>query len=83
MQVVMTRGIAAKMNADREFTEFIEQSLRRYFNRDWGDTCKEDWKMNDNALKYKNDRIVASYNEIFIITEHDHSVTTILLKEEY
>lgn len=79
----MTRGIAAKMNEDREFTEFIERSLRRYFNRDWGDTCKEDWKMNDNALKHGNNRIVASYDNIFIITEHDHSVTTILLKEEY
>lgn len=86
-QWVMTRGINSKMEKDKEFAKFVFESVRRYVYQDWGDTCKEDWKMNDDAVKHGDDRIVAKYNnscgDIFIITEWDRSATTILLTEEY
>jgi len=82
-QWVITRGINAKMKEDEKFAEFIIDCYGRYLNQDWGDTCEEDSKLNDAAVKNGNDRIVAKYDNIFIITEWDRSVTTILFTEEY
>ena len=81
--LVVTRGIAERIKKDEEFSKFVVESHLRYLRQDWGDTCEEDWKLNDNAVKNGNDRIVAKYGNIFIITEWDRSVTTILFTEEY
>lgn len=80
---VMARGINVKMKEDEKFAQFVMDCYGRYLKQDWGDTCKEDWKMNDYAVKNGNDRIVARYGNIFIITEWDRSVTTILFTHEY
>ena len=82
-QWVMTRGIAAKMKEDKGFARFVYDCVARYAHKDWGDTCEDDWKLNDDAVKSGDDRIVAKYDNIFIITEWDRSVTTILFLEEY
>lgn len=81
--LVATRAVAARVNKDEEFAKFVAKSFGRYMRHDWGDTCEEDSKLNDEAVKYGNDRIVAKYDNIFIITEWDRSVTTILFTEEY
>lgn len=85
-QTVMTRGIADKIEKDDKFAEFVKSSLEKYINCDWGDTCTEDKANNNYALK-TNDRILAVYKSsdttIWIITEWDRSVTTILFPEEY
>ena len=39
--------------------------------------------MNGSAVKNDGDRIVAHYNDIYIITEWDRFVTTILFVHEY
>lgn len=86
-QVVITRGISSYVVEDYQFYEFILASLKRYMDGDWGDVCKEDKRMNDSAVKNNDDRIVARYNnksgDIYIITEYDRSVTTILFTHEY
>lgn len=82
-QIVITRGISSYVVEDHEFYEFILDSLKRYMSCDWGDICKEDKRMNDSAVKNNDDRIVARYNNIYIITEYDRSVTTILFTHEY
>ncbi|RYD48344.1 MAG: hypothetical protein EOP83_26665 [Verrucomicrobiaceae bacterium] len=61
--------------------------LRRHHCGDWGDLCDEDKAANGNALE-QGSRILSHYNlgngvRIYIITEWDRSVTTILLPEEY
>jgi len=60
--------------------------LSRHRCGDWGDLDNYDLKENELALKY-GWRIVSSYpvgeKGIWIITEADRSVTTILLPEEY
>lgn len=66
---------------------FIAQSLQRYARCDWGDIDAEDAQLNDDAIK-SGDRVVAAYinatgTKIYIITERDRSVTTVLLPEEY
>jgi hypothetical protein len=54
---------------------------------DWGDLCAEDKQLNDAALKHGT-RLLSAYHlptgvKIYIITEADRSVTTLLLPEEY
>ena len=91
-QVVLTCGIAARMGADSSFARGVQSSLRRHATGDWGDVGEESRRMNDDALEAKkngewSDRLFSLYDiegtEIFIITEADRSVTTILLPEEY
>ena len=88
-QVVMTKNVAEKSKTDMGFEHFLQMSLSRYLNCDWGDTCKEDWDQNDISVE-QGERILAVYynpsNEdetIWIITEWDRSVTTILFPSEY
>lgn len=61
--------------------------LARHLSGDWGDLCDEDRHLNDAALK-SGDRLLSSYRvapdlKLWIITEWDRSVTTLLLPEEY
>ena len=52
-----------------------------------GITCEEDAEMNTEAVNNGDDRILAVYKtckgNIWIITEWDRSVTTILFPSEY
>ena len=53
---------------------------------DWGDLCAHDRRENGLALRYGR-RVLSSYEvgggRVWVITEADRSVTTILLPEEY
>lgn len=82
-QVVITRSVLNRVTEDFSFYEFILDSLKRYRLFDWGDLPDEDKIMNDSAVKNNDDRVVARYNNIYIITERDRSVTTILFTDEY
>lgn len=86
-QTVMTSGISHLMQESRDFANEINKAFVKYSNGDWGETCKSDKKMNDEALESGKDRIVAKYEtirgDILIITEWDRSVTTILFPSEY
>lgn len=86
-QVVATRGIDNEIQKNGEFAKFVAKSFIRHCNGDWGDLCKEDKAMNDSALKNGDDRLLSRYEfngePIYIITEWDRSVTTILFADEY
>lgn len=87
-QVVVTAGVAAKMEHNPGFIKFILVSFKRYETCDWGNIRPDDAKMNDKAVKNGDDRILAMYEDekygkIWIITERDRSVTTILFPSEY
>lgn len=91
-QLVQTSGIAAESQNDPVFGHNIRAILNRYLKGDWGDMCDEDKKMNNNAVASGDDRILAAYNvpnsqtetkKVYIITEWDRSVTTILFANEY
>ncbi len=82
-QVVATPGALSLLEQhDLEAATF----LLRHLGGDWGDVCKQDSKLNDDALK-DGTRILSSYpinkKKLWIITEADRSVTTLLLPEEY
>ena len=85
-QLVTTRLVYDKMGENDYFRKQISQSYTRYKNGDWGDLSEDDKKMNDDAIANNNDRILAKYNtccgDIYIITEDDRSVTTMLFSDE-
>ena len=84
-QVVMTPGI----------NELVRQGvlnplpfLRRHLRGDWGDLSEHDRRQNHAALKSGEDRLFSSYPvkpglKLWIITEWDRSVTTLMLPDEY
>ena len=85
-ELMMTSGIASIMAADRG-SGIVLNCLERHCSGDWGDLSKDDKKLNKAALKEGEGRIFSAYEtdvgSIYIITESDRSVTTILLPEEY
>ena len=61
--------------------------LLRHVGGDWGEVCEGDKKLNDAAVA-GGERLMSAYRltsgeRIWIITEADRSVTTLLLPEEY
>lgn len=86
-KVVMTRGICNCIGNDENFGKEILKAFLRYKKCDWGEMCQEDKDMNNEAIRNGNDRILAAYEtskgKIYIITEWDRSITTILFAHEY
>ena len=60
--------------------------LARHATGDWGELCAFDRSQNRIALR-EGHRVLSSYpmgtKRVWVITEADRSVTTILLPEEY
>ncbi len=60
--------------------------LARHAAGDWGELCVFDHRQNEIALR-EGHRVFSSYEtpegRVWVITEADRSVTTILLPEEY
>ena len=91
-QVVCTMSINELIAHDSSFSKFITRSLHRHKQCDWGDLCNEDKASNDLALKDQG-RLFSSYNipggimtdqkKVWIITEWNREVTTILFPSEY
>lgn len=92
-RLVSTRAVWETMEENREFKKFVSGCLSRYILYDWGDTCPEDWKLNNQAVR-DGDRVMAVYNipdeiedifenQLWIITESDRAVTTMLFPSDY
>lgn len=73
--------------------DFVHLCLMRHLSGDWGIQCVEDFLTNEQSLKLGN-RIMSVYDTskdyflkdnctIWIITEWDRSVTTILFPSDY
>lgn len=74
----------------------LSASLLRHANADWGEMDAADLRANDHALKHGNRRLFSSYDHtltdpagdactmtLWIITEANRAVTTLLLPNEY
>jgi hypothetical protein len=85
-KIVWTRGVNDRVAVDTSFSLFIWESLKRHANCDWGELSAEDKRENDFSVN-QHLRLLSSYQhydwKIWIITEADRSVTTILFPEEY
>jgi hypothetical protein len=89
-ETVMTPGASAAIeDAGQQPAEFLAQHV----TGDWGDLGADDKASNDSAIQHegdvdRQDRILSAFQtakgvKIWIITEYDRSVTTLLLPEEY
>lgn len=83
-RLIMTEGIDALIHQGRLNPL---PYLRRHLRADWGDLCESDRQQNNAALQ-SGDRLLSSYQiapdvTLWIITEGDRSVTTLLLPSEY
>ena len=83
-RIVATPGALALLEeAKRSPSEFLSRHLRG----DWGGLCQEDKTENELSLKH-GFRLLSSYpvtetDTLWIITEADRSVTTLLRPSEY
>ena len=83
-EVVATPGAVEAMQQHNIAPQTL---LQRHVTGDWGDVCEEDAQSNTDAVQY-GDRILSSYvigtsTKVWVITEWDRSVTTLLLPSEY
>ena len=80
-QIVMTANASGRLDAIA-----VNDGLRRHASGDWGDLPPEDAEQNEFGLKH-GERLFSAYGKgekrFWIITEHDRSVTTVLLPEDY
>jgi hypothetical protein len=83
-QVVATPGaLAALEKAGQLPAEFLSRHVRG----EWGDVPEEDHRENQFSLE-RGFRLLSSYrtnagDKLWVITESDRSVTTLLLPSEY
>lgn len=91
-RVVATRGALHVLD---RFNVAALELLGRHLSGDWGDLCAEDKAANDAALESGQARLLSAYTlrrkaygieeteRLWLITEWDRSVTTILRPDEY
>lgn len=84
-QVVVTRGISAILAMSPNATD-LRELIAQHVQGQWGNVCDVDKQSNDQALM-QGGRLMSVYKladeRIWIITEADRSVTTVLLPSEY
>jgi hypothetical protein len=60
--------------------------VQRHHGGDWGDLCAKDIQANESAIR-EGHRILSAYTvagkKVYVITEANRSVTTVLLASEY
>jgi hypothetical protein len=83
-QLVATPGALA---AVEQSGDNLALFIRRHVQGDWGDLCADDIRENEFSLE-NGLRLLSAYRlkdntKIWVITEADRSVTTVLLPEEY
>ena len=82
-KVVATPGALKLLS---EMGEDLFGYIARHATGDWGELCAFDRRQNEIALR-DGYRVFSSYDvsaeRVWVITEADRSVTTILLPEEY
>jgi hypothetical protein len=80
-ETVITANALSKIG-----TEAAVQGLNRHASGDWGELWPEDVSSNEHALRHGG-RLMSVYGEgeqrFWVITECDHSVTTVLMPEDY
>jgi hypothetical protein len=86
-RLVVTRGVNDLIANDEVFARHVHLSIKRHLAGDWGHLCDEDRVANELALK-EGQRLFSVYKKeglpkIWIITEWDRSVTTVLFPDEY
>ena len=94
---MITAGVSHATSENPNFHLFLMQCMEKHKSNDWGDVGETDWKNNDAAV-IVGERIISAYNlpdnfkslghnsrdtKLWIITEWNRSLTTVLFPSEY
>lgn len=85
-KLVFTAGVNNLVADNEAFAKQVVKGLKRHCQGDWGDLEQDDKDSNDDSLKVGDGRLFSAYEgveKIWIITEADRSVTTVLFPSEY
>lgn len=93
--LVISRGVKKQIHENPDFLKFVQLCLGKFIFGDWGNTCEEYKKRNDEAVNCEG-KIIAIYHckstddIIWIVSETygasfgaDRNLTTILFPEEF
>lgn len=84
---VATRRVANKIAENKTFALQVTLAMQIYKKGNWGKISDADKEMNDQNAKSGSGSLMGAYmtceGKIWIMTEHDRSVTTILFPDEY
>jgi hypothetical protein len=90
------RMVTTRAVHDSISSVFVMECIARHQSGDWGELSAGDKRQNDNAVKSGEDRMLSSYlipealrpddcrdDKLWVITEWDRSVTTVLFPSDY
>lgn len=86
--IYLTKNVFDECHSNAHFHDFVKGSIRRHSTGDWGDISDNDKRENDYSID-RSLRIFSAFNhiesglKIWIITEADRSVTTVLYPDDY
>ncbi len=86
--ICLSRGVFDECNNIAGFYDFVTDSIEKHSLGNWGDLSEIDKRENEFSLD-KHLRILSAYHshnsgkKIWVITEADRSMTTVLFPEEY
>lgn len=80
--------VVATANATQNLDNLeIVDLIRKHATGDFGVLDNHDINMNKRAIKNGDDRVFSAYmvrgNKVYVITEWDRSITTVLMAEDY
>lgn len=86
-RTVVTKSIADRITDNNVFAKQVNDFFGAFLKKDWGDLSKDDKEINDQNAESGIGSLMGAYEtcegRIWIMTEHDRSVTTILFPYEY
>lgn len=87
-RVVLSPKVQERVRTDNAFAAFAFSSLDQHAAEDWGEISEHDKLVSDDALRYGG-MILSSYifpvdrTKIWIVTDAERFITTILFPDEY
>jgi len=86
-RIVLTNRVYEWTIVRSDFAWFVFSSLKQHAKGEWGNLLPEDKARNEVALSEGNLRLFSAYErpplpEIWIVTEADRSLTTVLFADE-
>jgi len=87
-RLLQTRTVADVSKANPVFAREVLDSIHKFRSYEWGDTCPEDARLNDRAVRRKDDRLLAKYrtvegNLFITMDDWEERIVTVLFASEY
>ena len=82
IKTISTAAVALKMQANKDFNDFVYSSLNRHFRDDWGEVSEDDSAANTSDPLYALSAYTA-LDGVKIWIKQDYDVVTVLFPSEY